>query len=188
MCTISHGSQVRSLTSDECLTLNEGIELLVIILQVSFNNLNNFVWYTCWVYHNSDGSPSAWATSTTVHCRWAFNLNDFAIASHLKTGIVAQTTHETKTLPCLHIYTYQCISLYIFYTCAVFHWQCNWFWVQWVFRTTSSTIDAWSSIIDAWRWASNLNVPASAKTCIVAQARSEGVSTWTVNHFYMHWR
>ena len=106
MCTISHGSQVRSLTSDECLTLNEGIELLVIILQVSFNNLNNFVWYTCWVYHNSDGSPSAWATSTTVHCRWASNLNDFAIASHLKTGIIAQTNTWNVTLS-----THICIEL-----------------------------------------------------------------------------
>ena len=137
--------------------------------------------YTCTFYHNSDGFPSELQVLRTIHCRWASNLNDFAIASHLKTGIVAQTTHETKTLPCLHIYTYQCISLYIFCTCAVSDWQCNRLWVQWFLRTTSSTIDP-------WRWASNLNAPACVKTCIVAQARSEDVSTWTVNHFYTHWR
>ena len=72
-------------------------------------------------------------------------------------------------------------SIYIFCTCTVSDWQCNRLWVQWFLRTTSSTIDP-------WRWASNLNVPACAKTCIVTQARSKDVNTWTVNHFHTHWR
>ena len=91
--------------------------------------------------------------------------------------------HETETLHYIytHIYNYLWIYLHIFCTCAVSDWQCNRLWVQWFLRTTSSRIDP-------WRWASNLNAPASAKTCIVAQARSKDVSTWTVNHFHTHWR
>ena len=89
--------------------------------------------------------------------------------------------HMKRYLIYTHLHRIIYESIYIFYTCAVSHWQYNRLWVQWFLRTTGSTIDA-------WRWASNLNAYASAKTCIVAQARSEGVSTWTVNHFYTHWR
>lgn len=72
-----------------------------------------------------------------------------------------------------------CNYIYI-HTCAVHHWQCNRIWVQWFFWATSSTIDH-------TRWASNLDGCAGAKTCIVAQARSEVAGTcWTitVNHFH----
>ena len=102
-----------SLTSDEYLTLNEEIELQVIILLLSFTRDWNIWMYTRTVYHNSDSFPSGLQVLRTIHCRWASNLNDFAIASHLKTGIVAQTNTWNFTLS-THIcrINYQSISTY----------------------------------------------------------------------------
>ena len=70
----------------------------------------------------------------------------------------------------------------VLYTCTVDHKQWNRFCTRW--------FSLWTTAIHC-SWASNLNGCASApqhfKTSIVAQARSEGVRTWTVNHFYTQW-
>ena len=95
------------------LILNQGIQLHAIILLTRDWNLKiNCMIYTCAVYHKQHNRfcvwcISFWTTGTIINCRWTSNLNDFAVASYLRTGIVAQArSKDVSTWTVNHFHTH----------------------------------------------------------------------------------